>query len=203
MDGSIKMYIIDYATAFKISTGQNDPETIHWMEEGFNWEGSYREFVDFDFIYWKQFIANIPLPHESSFHNLFDEKTVNRYLVGDCGLLAIKLSQLSNWPIYGVSMIQPGRNYSVPAHYLVRVPGGEYLLDINGLKPTRYYEGYWRKYFLNEGETNFTIKIHAVDELLCNPDYYEDVINNPKPNDQADIVSAHIWEIIENQFIHE
>ena len=103
------------------------------MESGFNWEGSYNEFVEFDKTNWKDMVGKIPLPLGLSFTNVLSRQTMNKYLTGDCGLLALSLNKLSGWPIYGVS-----ENAWIPAHYILKAPGGEYFLDVEGFQPTCY-----------------------------------------------------------------
>ena len=49
----LRVAIIDYEYAFLIKEGRDDPEVRQWMENGFNWEGTYEEFVAWDLENWK------------------------------------------------------------------------------------------------------------------------------------------------------
>lgn len=48
----LKVALIDFEYAFEIDTGEQNPEVQAWVSTGFDWEGTYEEFVDYDFTNW-------------------------------------------------------------------------------------------------------------------------------------------------------
>lgn len=49
----LKVALIDYEYAFSIDTGKTDPEVQDWMQRGFDWQGTYEDFVRYDFENWR------------------------------------------------------------------------------------------------------------------------------------------------------
>lgn len=47
-----QMFILDHDTIYKISDGPV-PWLSLWMKDGFNWAGSFEEFVKYDYINWQ------------------------------------------------------------------------------------------------------------------------------------------------------
>lgn len=185
----IEVYIIDFGNVYTISTGESDPEVVAWMLHGFDWEQSYADFVDYDFINWQQMLSDIPLP-EPVLTNV-DQNTLEQYYNSDCGVLAMALSEKLGWPVYRVSenLNEP------PAHYIVRAPGGEYFADVSGLRPKQYFEGYWQKYFGTD-----RVYIGPVDECLSNPDYYESIVDRINNDDVKDLAFTIYDSIMERYY---
>lgn len=49
----LEVALIDYEYAFDIDTGKEDPKVQEWMQKGFDWEGTYDDFVRYDFENWR------------------------------------------------------------------------------------------------------------------------------------------------------
>ena len=49
----LRAAIIDFEYAYKISAGEHDPRVKEWMKRGFDWTGTYSEFVEYDLQNWK------------------------------------------------------------------------------------------------------------------------------------------------------
>lgn len=176
----VEFAIIDFDSGYKISASKEDGDIIEWIK-GLGWEGTSEEFIKFAFQTWKRELERIPLPTDYIFDN-YDKK----YLEGDCGLLAIALNKRLGWDIYGIF-----QKDLVPAHYLLRAPGGQFFLDITGLRKKSDLEHYWYNYFVEEGYNNVKVIFHKVDNILCNSDYYRDIkndIDNEEVNRTADII---------------
>lgn len=183
--------LLDFGEAFYISTGYEDSRVIDWIEGNFSdfeaplTEEGYYNFTQYDFTNWQEGLRGIPVPKDWEFKGLFSPDIISTYLEGDCGALALSLQGLSGWPIYSIST-----EGGIPAHYVVRAPGGEFFLDITGLRSRSYLKNYWTDYF--DGEK---IIIHPVDALLCNSNYYRDIqasINS----DLVNQIATRIWQEI-------
>lgn len=109
------------------------------MRDGFDWEESYQAFVDYDFINWQEMVSHMPLPEQVLINA--DQNSSEQHRT-----LAIALSEKLGWPIYGISE----NLNTVPIHYIVKAPGGEYFVDVSGLRPKQYFERYWQKYLATD-----------------------------------------------------
>lgn len=49
-DGNI--FVLDHDTVYKISEGETE-WLKKWMEDGFDWDGTFEEFVDYDYDAWR------------------------------------------------------------------------------------------------------------------------------------------------------
>lgn len=138
------------------------------------------------------------LPTLRSLDCLFDPSIIHKYLNGGCGALALSLHRLSQWPIYGISLISPDVTTPIPSHYVLKVPDSEFFIDITGSHSKNYHLQYWRDYFLNNNEVAepFDIIIHTVDDVLCNSDYYDDIIDDLELLTDADHLASIIWRHI-------
>lgn len=197
-NNEIVLRIIDYEKAFKISTGEDDQTVVKWMDKGFNWRGDYPSFVEFDFNNWKTTMNHIHLVKEYLF-DTFDQKIIKKYSDGDCGVLAVSLSKKLQWYIYGIFL---GEKNSVPAHYVLRAPGGEFFLDITGLRSKEYFERYWYNYFVNEDYQNVKVVFNKVDDELSNPDYYRDAFDGVD-KEHVEAVAATIYQLINAKYNYD
>lgn len=192
VDGVIRLSIIDYGKSFHISSGRSDPEVIQWMIQGFGWEDTYEDFVNYDFENWKMRFDDVLPPVDSLFDEVLEDV--------DSGHLAIALSEKSGWPIFAISMRDNEDNeLSIPFNCVVRAPGGEMFVDITGLRTRDYLERYWFDYAIGEGYENFTIVIHEADEVLCDIYHYNEIqekIANGE-TDNVNSVASTIWDILE------
>lgn len=195
INDTLSFYIIDYEKSFNISTGKYDPKVINWMKQYFDWNDTYESFVNFENQNWKDFVSNIPIPTDFPFQNIFKQDIIDNYLIGDCGLLAISLSNKSGWSIYGISLED-----SVPAHYVVRTPGGQFFIDVTGVRSFQYLYEYWMNYFLKEGINDPIIVFGEVDNVLCNIDYYNDIVSNIN-NVDVDNIASKIWTTIQDKYL--
>jgi hypothetical protein len=59
---------------------------------------------------------------------------------------ALEIHRLTSWPVYVIIL-----QNDTPAHYVVRLPGGNWYLDINGFNSMPYHVWYWTQYFITCG----------------------------------------------------
>ena len=155
------VYIIDYGSAFTISSGRQNQRVIDWMEGGFNWEGTYVDFVNHDYINWQEEVSDIKPSANISFETMFELTDV-----GSNNEIIMSLSKKIGWPLYGVYKINL-RDYNdyLPIHLLLKTPG-EYYVDIQGIYSTDKIMKRWK-------EENTLIVIDAyvgeLDEPIISP----------------------------------
>ena len=50
------VYIIDFETTYNITADKHDPEVLDLMETGYEWTGTYDEFVNMDYTHWRNYV---------------------------------------------------------------------------------------------------------------------------------------------------
>lgn len=50
------IYIIDFETVYNIEEGRHDPEVLDLMKYGYEWDGTYDEFVNMDYTHWRKYV---------------------------------------------------------------------------------------------------------------------------------------------------
>lgn len=158
-------FIIDFEKSYEIRN--HTWLTELWMRKGFCWDESYEEFINYEYILWKEMLS---LPRTSSFRTLVDEEYYNvRFNIPNygicCGSFAKCLQEKLGGTIYGISEKRKG---SVPAHYVLLTDKfidctGIYNDEISMIKmvKSRY-----------ENELNDDLICHKVDQnTLDNVDY--------------------------------
>lgn len=107
-------FIIDFEKSYEIHN--HTWLTELWMREGFCWEKSYEDFVNHEYVLWKEMLR---LPQTSSSKTLINENYYDvRFNVSNydicCGTFAICLQEKLGGIIYGISC-----EGTVPAHYVL------------------------------------------------------------------------------------
>ena len=107
-------FVIDFEKSYEIHN--HTWLTELWMRKGFYWEKSYEEFVNHEYVLWKEMLR---LPQTSSFKTLVNENYYNvRFNISNydicCGTFAKCLQEKLGGIIYGISC-----KGSIPAHYVL------------------------------------------------------------------------------------
>jgi hypothetical protein len=66
-----------------------------------------------------------------------DQESVDRYLHGECHLLAIALHQMTGFPLIAATVFDEGIGKVALVHCWIQLPG-QYLLDASGLTTVKY-----------------------------------------------------------------
>ena len=164
-------FIIDFEKSYEINN--HTLLTELWMREAFEWEKSYEDFVNHDYMLWKEMLM---IPQVSSYKTAVNKDCYDvRFDLSDynicCGSFAKCLQKELGGTIYGISGT---RERSVPAHYVLLTDKfidctGIYTDEISMLKmiKSRY-----------ENELEGDLICHKVDQNTLNNIDYECDLNN-------------------------
>lgn len=150
LDSNNDPYFIDFENAYAIHS--HNWETELWMRFGFDWDRSYKDFVNHDYVQWRHDIGmfqdettrllyrghlvRVDRP-PNDYVSINDEYYVKRfhldnyYLDGDCGSFAIQLKSLLGGEVYGLYETQDTIK-NVPSHYVLKMRNG-YFVDATGI----------------------------------------------------------------------
>ena len=161
-------FIIDFENSYEIR--DHTWSTELWMREAFEWQTSYEDFVNHDYMLWKEFLM---LPQISSYktpvnENYYDVRfNIQNYNIC-CGSFAKCLQEKLGGIIYGISEL---KERSVPVHYVLLTDKfidctGVYTDEISMLKiiKSRY-----------ENELDDDLIRYKVDQNTC--DIVEYIVN--------------------------
>ena len=163
----IDVRIIDYDNSYYISTGKNNPVLREYMEENFEWEDSYKNFVEYDYKNWFSPLKYIKEPKSILFSDKIDINISSKYMgINSYNMArAIRKKLIKRFKmkfnIYGVYL-----NGLDILHYFVRMPGGLFYTDIKGMNKKQEQIKYWYDFLIKNNyhiQSLDFIKIDIID----------------------------------------
>jgi hypothetical protein len=118
----------------------------------------------------------------------FNDYAEDKYLCGECGVLALVLNEITKYPIFGVY----SSNYTIPEiqqrvlkgqddaetspiHYVIQLPNDKYV-DILGIWSELKLKEWWQTDESGTPYMNRFTHLQPVDQFLSCPSYYEQMI---------------------------
>ncbi len=175
-DNNIDIKIIDYDNSYYISTGKNNPILREYIEESFDWEDTYEEFVNYDYINWTVSLNSRREPKSIVFTNIIDINVSSKYMGINSYELAYAIRKTLmkiysiNFDIYGVYL-----NKSNILHYFVRMPGGLFYTDIKGMNTKQEQKDYWYNFLFNNNYNIQNLEFVKID--IIDMEYTEEINN--------------------------
>lgn len=172
-------FIIDFEKSYEIHN--HSWHTELWMRTGFSWEKTYEDFVNHEYVLWKEMLR---LNRTSSFKTPVNEEYYNIRFNTDnydicCGTFAKCLQEKLGGTIYGIS---DARERSVSAHYVLLT---DKFIDCTGV-------------YTDEMSMLKMVKSRYENELGDKLIYYEVDQNNLDNTDyECDVTDKEICNIVQ------